>query len=304
MIEINDLSLKLSDKLILDSIDLKINRGSIYGFLGSNGAGKSTLMRCICGVYRPTSGCVKIDEQEVYDNAAAKGKIFFVNDETIQYTSLTLTELKDYYKNYYTNFDEGTYEKLLSRVDLPKDKKLSSFSKGMKRQAIVIIALACKTEYLMLDEAFDGLDPAMRMAIKNMITDEIFDRNAAVIVSSHNIAEISEICDSAMLIHGGKVLFSDELDSITSRFSKLQIVFRGAAPDEEKIRETGLEILKISATGSVVHIIANAGEQEAKDKAWSLDPEIVEAVPLTLEEIFIYEMEARGYAGFFNESDA
>ena len=140
--------------------------------------------------------------------------------------------------------------------------------------------------------------------IKSMITDEIIDRGATVIVSSHNITEISEICDSAMLIHEGKILFSDEIDDITSRFSKLQIVFRGNAPDEEAIRAAGIEALMITVTGSVVQIVANAGEQEAKERAWTLGPEIVEAVPLTLEEIFIYEMEARGYAGFFSEGNA
>lgn len=304
MIEINALSLKINEKTILDDLKLDIKEGSIFGFLGPNGAGKSTLMRCICGVYKPTSGCIKIDGEDVFDNARAKGKIFFVNDETIQYTSMTLTELKNYYKNYYVDFDEATFEKLLSRVNLPRDSKLGSYSKGMKRQAIVIIALACKTPYLILDEAFDGLDPAMRMAVKSMITDEIIDRGATVIVSSHNITEISEICDSAMLIHEGKILFSDEIDDITSRFSKLQIVFRGNAPDEEAIRAAGLEALMITVTGSVVQIVANAGEQEAKERAWTLGPEIVEAVPLTLEEIFIYEMEARGYAGFFSEGNA
>ena len=145
MIEIKDLSLTLGNNKVLDSIDLKVNRGSVFGFLGSNGAGKSTLMRCISGVYKPTSGAVFIDGEDVYDNAKAKEKIFFVNDETVQYTSFTLKQLKDYYKCYYTNFSEETFERLLSRVKLPLDKKLSSFSKGMKRQSIVIIALACKT---------------------------------------------------------------------------------------------------------------------------------------------------------------
>lgn len=302
MIEIKDLSLTLGENKVLEDISLKVNKGSVFGFLGSNGAGKSTLMRCLCGVYRPTSGSVTIDGEEVFDNANAKGKIFFVNDETIQYTSFTLKQLKEYYKSYYVGFSDETFERLLSRVQLPLDKKLSSFSKGMKRQAIVIIALACGTDYLMLDEAFDGLDPAMRMAIKNMITDEIFDRNAAVIVSSHNITEISEICDSAMLIHKGKILISDELDSITGGFCKLQLVFRESIPDEESIKAAIPNVLKISSSGSIVHIIASMNEEQAKESARALSPEIIEAVPLTLEEVFIYEMEARGYAGFFTEN--
>ena len=303
MIEIKDLSLTLGTNKVLDSIDLKIKKGSVFGFLGSNGAGKSTLMRCMCGVYKPASGSVMIDGEDVYDNAAAKGRIFFVNDETVQYTSFTLEQLKDYYKCYYTNFSDETFERLLSRVKLPKNKKLSSFSKGMKRQAIVIIALSCKTEYLMLDEAFDGLVPAMRMAIKNMITDEICDRDAAVIVSSHNISEISEICDSAMLIYGGKLIFSDEIDNITGGFCKLQLVFKGEVPSESKVRLALPDALKITSSGSIVQVIVSASEDKAKEQAWALSPEIAEAVPLTLEEVFIYEMEARGYAGFFTEND-
>ena len=303
MIEIKDLCLTLGENQVLKNIDLKVEKGSVYGFLGSNGAGKSTLMRCICGVYKPTSGSVMIDGEEVYDNADAKAKVFFVNDETVQYTSFTLKQLKDYYKSYYTDFSEETFERLLARVQLPLDKKLSSFSKGMKRQAIVIIALACKTKYLILDEAFDGLDPAMRMAVKNMITDEICDRDAAVIVSSHNITEISEICDSAMMIYSGSLLFSDELDSITGGFSKLQLVFKGKVPDEERIKAAIPGILKVSTSGSIVQIIAAASEDAVLEQAKALDPEITEAIPLTLEEVFIYEMEARGYAGFFSENE-
>ena len=303
MIEINSLGLTLGENEVLQDISLTVEKGSVCGFLGSNGAGKSTLMRCICGVYRPTSGSVKIDGAEVYDDPTAKGKIFFVNDETVQYTSFTLEQLKDYYKSYYEKFSEETFDRLLSKVELPLDKRLSSFSKGMKRQAIVIIALSCRTDYLMLDEAFDGLDPAMRMAIKNMITDEMIDRNAAVIVSSHNITEISEICDKAMLIHKGQIIFSDELDSITAGFSKLQLVFKGDVPNEQRIRAAIPEVIKVSVSGSIIHIIARLPEEEAKAAAAALSPDIAEAVPLTLEEVFIYEMEARGYAGFFTENN-
>ena len=301
MIEIKDLNLTLGNNKVLDNISLNVEKGSVFGFLGSNGAGKSNLMRCICGVYKPTSGSVSIDGQEVYDNAEAKAKIFFVNDETIQYTSFTLGQLKEYYKSYYVDFSEETFERLLSKVSLPLDKKLSSFSKGMKRQAIVIIALACKTDYLMLDEAFDGLDPAMRMAVKNMITDELCDRDAAVIVSSHNIAEISEICDRAMMIYGGKLLFSDELDNITGGFCKLQLVFKGDVPAESSIKLAVPGVMKISASGSIVTIITADSEEEARAQAAALSPDMAESVPLTLEEVFIYEMEARGYAGFMGE---
>ncbi|MBE6843139.1 MAG: ATP-binding cassette domain-containing protein [Ruminococcus sp.] len=156
MIEIKNLQKAIDGTKILDGIDLEIKKGSVFGLLGSNGAGKSTLLRHLCGVYKQDSGSVLIDGAEVYDNADAKRKIFFVNDETVQFMSFTLSELKEYYKVYYPEFSEELFEKLRKSVNLPLKKKLSTFSKGMKRQAIVIVGLSCQTEYLLLDEAFDG----------------------------------------------------------------------------------------------------------------------------------------------------
>ncbi len=202
MIEINNVTMKFDknkgekeDFTALDRVSINIPESCIYGFLGSNGAGKSTLMRLMCGVYLCTEGSIKIDGREVFDDPEAKGKIFFVNDETIQYSTYTLKDLKNYYKCYYPQFSEEVFDRLTEKLSLPQNKRMSQFSKGMKRQAVVVAALSCKTKYIMLDEAFDGLDPAMRKIIKTMIVDELMDRDAAMIVSSHNVAEINELCD-------------------------------------------------------------------------------------------------------------
>ena len=267
----------------------------VTGLLGANGAGKTTLMRMMCGVYKTDIGSIKIDGEEVYNNPSAKGKIFFVNDETIQYGSYTLKDVKNYYASYYDEFSAEVFDRLTAKLGLPQNKRLSQFSKGMKRQSVVIAALACKTKYLMLDEAFDGLDPAMRKIIKTMIVDELIDRNATLIVSSHNINEINEICDRAMLIHKGKLIFADEIDEIRSGFCKIQVALKGSAPDKELLTDVGIDVMQINSMGSVAQVIARGNSQEIMNRLKALDPMILELVPLTLEEIFIYELEVRGY---------
>lgn len=279
----------------LDGVSLTIPDGCIYGFLGSNGAGKSTLMRMICGVYKTDSGSIKIDGEEVYDNSNAKSSVFFVNDETIEYTGFTLESLMKYYGNYYSDtFDPDTFKRLAGVLDLPSGRPLSTFSKGMKRQAVVIIGLACRTKYLMLDEAFDGLDPAMRAMIKDIILDEIRGRNATLLVSSHNVHEIGELCDRAMLLHNGKIVFADELDKIKGRFEKYQLASLSHTLTREEIAASGLDITQYKATGRVVQVIVKGGA-EAEQKMLSIGAELMEQIPLTLEEIFIYEMDIKGY---------
>lgn len=279
----------------LNNISITIPEGCIYGFLGSNGAGKSTLMRMMCGVYKTDVGSIKIDGEEVFDNPNAKGKIFFVNDETIQYSTYTLKDLKNYYAGYYEQFSPEIFDRLTSKIGLPQNKRMSTFSKGMKRQAVVIAALACRTKYLMLDEAFDGLDPAMRKIIKAMIVDELIDRDATLIVSSHNITEINELCDRAMLLHKGNLIFADEIDEIKSGFCKIQIAYADHAVTREEMQQYGINIMQFSALGSVAQVIAKGAGQDMIATLSSTKPVILETVPLTLEEIFIYELEVRGY---------
>ena len=304
MIEITNASMHFGAKGLMakgepfravDDVSITIPDGCIYGFLGSNGAGKSTLMRMMCGIYKMTSGSIKIDGREVYDDETAKGSIFFVNDETVQYANFTLDGLRKYYKSYYPSFSDDVFNRLIGRLKLPLDKRLSEFSKGMKRQSVVIIGLSCMTRYLMLDEAFDGLDPAMRKVIKNMIVDEMLDRQATLIVSSHNIAEINELCDRAMLIHKGKLIFSGELDEISSGFRKVQLARKNLPVSREELEQLGLEVMQSSISGSVTQAVIRGTEDKIMSGLSALKTDITEIIPLTLEEIFIYELEARGY---------
>lgn len=293
MIEIKNLEKAIDGTKILDGIDLEIKKGSVFGLLGSNGAGKSTLLRHLCGVYKQDSGSVLIDGAEVYDNADAKRKIFFVNDETVQFMSFTLSELKEYYKVYYPEFSEELFEKLRKSVNLPLKKKLSTFSKGMKRQAIVIVGLSCQTEYLLLDEAFDGLDPAMRMIVKNMLFDSILDRQLTVVISSHNLREISEICDTAGMMHDGKIVFCREIDGVDN-VHKLQVAFKEEYTKDDFVN-AGLDVLSFKKNKSVYEIIIDGEINEITKKINTFSPIVFDSISLTLEEIFLYEMESKGY---------
>lgn len=279
----------------LDNITITIPDGCIYGFLGSNGAGKSTLLRMLCGVYRTEQGSVMIDGEDVFDNPSAKAKIFFVNDETVQYARFTLDGLAKFYASYYDSFSFEIYERLVNQLQLPRNKRMSEFSKGMKRQAVVIIGLSCNTKYLLLDEAFDGLDPAMRRFIKQIIINELVDRQATMIVSSHNIVEINELCDRAMLIHQGQMIFADEIDNIKSGFGKIQLARKSGAVTEDELKNAGFDVMQYSVMGSVSQAVVRGSEEEITAKTNAFDCEISEFIPLTLEEIFIYELEARGY---------
>lgn len=292
MISISGVTKTFEKFVALDGVDLHVEKGSAYGLVGSNGAGKSTLLRLISGVYSPDSGSVKVDTHEVFNNPKAQEKVFFVNDETVQYTTYTLEEMKSYYKVFYPNFSEEKFEELWKILKLPRKKKLSTFSKGMKRQAAVMCALACQPEYLLLDEAFDGLDPTMRIIVKRMIVDAMVDKQMSVIISSHNLIEIDDFCDTVGLLHKGKIIFDRPLDSVKGNFHKIQTAF-----DEDFTKESfaDLDIVHFEKNGSVIYLIIKGEPEEIKSKLRSKNPKILDIIPLTLEEIFIYEMEGLGY---------
>ena len=292
MIEVKDAVMQFDGKNALDGISLTIPEGCAYGLLGSNGAGKSTLLRVLSGIYRLNSGEVKIDGNAVYDNAAMKERVFFINDETVQFNNMTLTEMKNYYKRFYSSFSEELWQKLYSTLNLPLKKRLNTFSKGMKRQAAVICGIACRTPYLFLDEAFDGLDPTMRIIVKQMLIDAMMDTGLTVIFSSHNLGEIDEFCDRVGLLHAGKVVFDRELDSVKGSVFKIQTAFDTPVTKEQL---SGVDILHMETSGSVTHIIARGEREEVRAAVERFSPKLYDEVPLSLEEIFIYEMEVLGY---------
>lgn len=292
MIEIKNVSMRFDNSLALDGVSMSIPEGCAYGLLGSNGAGKSTLLRMLSGIYRPYSGEVLIDGEPVYNNVPVKEKVFFINDETVQFNDMTLLDMKAYYKRFYNSFSDELFDKLHGVINLPLKKKLSTFSKGMKRQAAVICGISCKTPYLFLDEAFDGLDPTMRIIVKQMLIDAMLDNKLTVIFSSHNLSEIDEFCDRVGLMHGGNVVFDRELDNVKGTVVKIQTAFDRPVTAEDF---SGFELLHIESVGSVTHLIAKGDREAIRSSINALSPKIYDEVPLSLEEIFIYEMEVLGY---------
>ena len=295
MMQLKNTVKQFEDFKALDGVNLDIPKGTAFGLLGSNGAGKSTILRLFSGIYKPEAGDVLIDDQPVYDNVSAKQKVFFINDETVQFTGFTLRQLKDFYKQFYPGFSEEIFAKLQNAIQLPMNKKISTFSKGMKRQAIVIIGIACCTPYLLLDEAFDGLDPTMRIIVKKMLFDAMCERELTVVISSHNLKEINEMCDTAALLHQGKIVFNRELDSLKGEVHKIQTAFK----DKERVFTAqdfpDIEILHFEKSQSIYHIIAKGSEEEIHQALAPFEPLIADLIPLSLEEIFIYELEVLGY---------
>ena len=292
MIEVRNLTKHYGDKIAVNDISFTVEDGEILGFLGPNGAGKSTLLRALSGIYRLSGGELFIDGEPVYDNAKVKERVFFINDETVQFNSMTLTEMKQYYKSFYGTFSEELWQKLYSALNLPLKKRLNTFSKGMKRQAAVVCGLAASTDILLLDEAFDGLDPTMRINVRKMLFEAMAENNSTVIISSHNLTEIEELCDSVGLVHKGKVVFDRELDSIKGSIHKIQVAFDGARTAADFPE---LEILSENTIGSVQNFIVNGDSEEICRVMREKGAKFCDVIPLTLNEIFIYEMEGQGY---------
>ncbi|MDR0822048.1 MAG: ABC transporter ATP-binding protein [Oscillospiraceae bacterium] len=292
MIEVKNAVKSFEGNRALDGINLNINSGCAFGLLGSNGAGKSTLLRLISGIYTATEGEIIVNGEPVYENTSAKQKLVLIGDETIQWNNYTLNEMKEFHKTFYNSFSDTRFTDLWNIMKLPLNKKLSTFSKGMKRQSVMVCALAVRPAYLFMDEAFDGLDPTMRLIVRQMLSEAMSEAEMTTVISSHNLKEIDEFCDKAALLHKGKLVFDRELDSLKGDIHKYQTVF-AKEPTDGQLAE--LTILKSEQQGSVTSMIIRGSESFVRQKLSVFDPKFVDILPLTLEEIFIYEMEAMGY---------
>lgn len=292
MIRIENLSKKYDKVNVLDNLNCTIKDGSIYGLVGSNGAGKSTLLRLINGIFIPDTGTILIDEQEVFENETLKQELVFVPDDLFFYPSYTLLDTAKYYQAMYKKFDMEYLKKLASTLKLDLNRKISTFSKGMKRQCALICALATHAKYMFFDETFDGLDPVIRNTMKKIIAKQMDTDNTTIVMTSHNLRELEDICDNLGLLHKGGILFESDIDTIKTNMHKVQISLKN---DFSKDSFKDLEVLSYKKLGSVATLIINDKTGEAKKKLEKLDPIILDFLPLTLEEVFIYEMEALGY---------
>lgn len=293
MIVCENLTKYFDDAAALDGITLSVRQGSIYGLVGSNGAGKSTLMRVICGICRPDGGEVTISGQPVWEQPAQKERTFLVADEPYFVPQATLDTMAAFYRRFYPRFDRALYEHLCTLFSLPRNKRVSTFSKGMKRQGAFLLGLAAKPDYLLLDECFDGLDPVKRQVVRKILSDTVAEREMTVIISSHNLRELDEICDTVGILHKGSLLYSKELDDLKGEVHKLQAVFNEPVTAEQ-LRET-LQVMELEQRGKFFTLIVRGEMEQIEAALEPFRPAAVEAYPLTLEEVFLYEMEVKGY---------
>ena len=277
MIEVTGVNKMFGEIKALDNIVATIQEGSIFGLIGTNGAGKSTLLRVISGVLKPDTGMALIDGENVYENPQAKAKIFFLPDNAYFFQNATAKTMAEYYQVIYLEFT----------------RKLSTFSKGMKRQGALLLGVCAGTKYLICDESFDGLDPVVRQAVKSIFASEIMKRDFTPIIASHNLRELEDICDHVGLLYKGGILLSKELEEMKYHIHKVQCVFQNAGDEEEILAK--LEVLQHEKRGSVMSIVARGTKQEILMTIQEKNPLLAEILPLTLEEIFISETEVAGY---------
>lgn len=279
----------------LNELSCQIPGGCIYGLVGSNGAGKSTFLRLLSGVYKADSGEMTIDGLPVWENPAAKDKLFYVPDELYFLPQSTMRKMAGYYKAIYPKFDWERYYNLTETFGLDEDANLNTFSKGMKRQAATILALSTKPDYLFFDETFDGLDPVMRNLVKKVIYNDVLERGTTTIITSHSLRELEDTCDQLALLHKGGIVFESDIQNLKTSLFKVQTAF--STPFNRAMFEVvGIEILSYNQMGSVCTFIVRGDKQTVEAKVRCMNPLLLDILPLNLEEVFIYEMEALGYA--------
>ena len=292
MIAVQQLVKRFGEKAALDGISLQVETGSVFGLVGSNGAGKSTLLRTLAGVYRPDGGQIRVDGVSPYENSEVKGRIFFVPDYPYFLPKASLEEMALLYRRTYLRWNQERYGELCRIFALDAKGRLHNFSKGMQRQAALVLALSCQPDLLLLDEIFDGLDPVVRQLLKKLLAQEVSDRAMTVVIASHNLRELEGVCDHVGFLHRGGVLMEQELDSLRLGIHKIQAVFRNLP---ERSQLSGLDIVRWEVRGSLVNMVVRGDEEAVMQALQPWEPVFAESLPLTLEEVFISEMEAAGY---------
>ena len=287
MIEVKKLVKTFDGFTALDSATLTVPKGAVYGLVGPNGAGKSTLLRHITGVYKQDSGRALVNGVPVFENRHVKERIVSIPDDWFYYNQSTIREMAKLYAGMYPQFDGGRFEKLRELFPLPEKKPIRRMSKGMQRQAAFWITMSCLPEYLVLDEPVDGLDPVMRRQVWQVLLDDVSARGTTVLLSSHNLRELEDVCDHVGIMDKGKVLLERTLSDLQDNTVKLQVAYKTA---EEPTLPTELQILHHSQVGRVHTYIMRGSSEEICRRMQITEPVLLEAIPLTLEEIFIYEL--------------
>lgn len=292
MIQVERLTKKFQTYTALNQISVSVQPGSVFGLVGSNGAGKSTLLRTIAGIYKPDSGTVAIDGTPIFEHPNVKNDIFFISDFPYFIPQSNMKEMAKFYASMYSNWSHERYRELCSLFPIEEKMKISSMSKGMQRQVALICALSTQPKVLLMDEIFDGLDPVMRQLLKKLLAREVSERNITVMIASHNLRELEDVCDHVGLLHQGGVVFEQELNGLKLNLHKLQAVFK---PMISMDVFSDLDILKFDMKGSLINMVIRGDKGVISRRIEALKPVYFEMLPLTLEEVFISEMEVSGY---------
>ena len=281
MLELKNVTKTFGSFKALDNLTMTVPKGAVYGLVGPNGAGKSTAIRHITGIYRPDSGSITLEGLPVYENPNIKQTIGYIPDDVFFFPSSTMEEMRRFYKGMYPNFDDALFDRLYDAFDLPRKGQIRKFSKGMQKQAAFHLTLACRPDILILDEPVDGLDPVMRRQVMSLILSDVAEHGTTVLISSHNLRELEDVCDHVGIMDKGKMLLERSLADMQGGTHKLQIV--GDTPQ-------GLEILHESSSGRLKTLVVRGSAEAIETKAKEANPAYFDVLPLSLEEIFIYEL--------------
>lgn len=287
MLEMKNVTKTFGSFKALDDLTLTVPQGAVYGLVGPNGAGKSTAIRHLTGVYRPDSGTVSMADKPIYENPTAKAAIGYIPDEIFYFPSATLEDMKKFYKGIYPRFDSDLFERLKDIFRLPDKTPIRRYSKGMQKQAAFHLSLCIRPDVLILDEPVDGLDPVMRRQVMSLILSDVAEHGTTVLISSHNLRELEDVCDHVGIMDHGKMLLEKSLADMQGATHKLQLV--GDTPE-------GLDILHESSSGRLKTLIVRGQAWEISTKAAAARPAYFDVLPLSLEEIFIYELGGVNYA--------
>ena len=293
MIEVKNVVKTFDGFAALNDATLSVPTGAVYGLVGPNGAGKSTIIRHLTGIFRQDSGTVRLGGEDVWENAALKAKIAAIPDDWYYFNSAGIGDMMRFYKGFYPNFSTERYEKLREVFELDEKRPIRRFSKGMQKQAAFWLALSAMPDYLILDEPVDGLDPVMRRQVWSLLMGDVAQRGTTVLVSSHNLRELEDVCDHVGILSRGKVLLQRSLTDLQDNVVKMQIVFQ--EPEMPKLPED-LNLLHVTQVGRIHTLIVRGSSDVIKSRLAAFQPILMEALPLTLEEIFIYELGGEDYA--------
>ncbi len=286
MLKMQEVTKTFGNFTALSNLSMCVPKGAVYGLVGPNGAGKSTAIRLFTGVYRPDRGEITLEGQKIYENPTAKSRISYIPDEIFYFPSASLEEMRKYYKGFYRDFDDDLFQRLYDVFQLPKKSPIRRFSKGMQKQAAFHLSICTRPDVLILDEPVDGLDPVMRRQVMSLILSDVAQRETTVLISSHNLRELEDVCDHVGIMDKGQMLLEKNLASMQGSTVKLQMV--GTPPK-------GLEVLHTSTSGRLYTLVVRGTPEQVQAKVAASDPAYFDILPLSLEEIFIYELGGVNY---------